>query len=334
MTKQNSKTIRNAGLPPNVEEFSERFAGQAISSLMDFFAGYEQVPLATESRDITAIETEQGLMRFTVLQQGGTNNVATFVRIVNKILARCRDISRAFLDDVGVDGPRTKYNNELAAPGVRRYVLEHIKNMDRVLCDIERSGATISGKKSEFCKSQLKAVGFLCDDKGRHPAPGKVTKISQWRECQNPKEVRAFLGCCVYYRIWVRNFAVVAKPLYELLKKNVEFVWTEACDDAMDILKEALTNAAALATLDYADDAGEIILAVDASCEGWGAILQQMIDGKRHPVRYESGVWSEPEKKYDAGKRVQEYGILPHSRTYYCLLFSLYHMFIVFVISY
>ena len=32
--------------------------------------------------------------------------------------------------------------------------------------------------------------------------------------------------------------------------------------------------------------------------------------------------------------RVQEYGILPHSRTYYCLLFSLYHMFIVFVISY
>ena len=31
---------------------------------------------------------------------------------------------------------------------------------------------------------------------------------------------------------------------------------------------------------------------------------------------------------------VQEYGILPHSRTYYCLLFSLYHMFIVFVISY
>ena len=33
-------------------------------------------------------------------------------------------------------------------------------------------------------------------------------------------------------------------------------------------------------------------------------------------------------------RSLQEYGILPHSRTYYCLLFSLYHMFIVFVISY
>ena len=192
--KQISETIRDAGLTPNVEEFSERFAGQVISSLMDFLAGYEQVPLAEESRDIRAIETEQGLMRFKVLQQGGTNNVATFVQIVNKILARCRDISRAFLDDVGVDGPRTKYNNEEAAPGVCRYPLEHIKNLDCVLCDIERSGATISGVKSEFCKDRLKAVGFICYDRGRHPASRKVIKVSQWKDCGSPNEIRAFLG--------------------------------------------------------------------------------------------------------------------------------------------
>ena len=67
MTKQNSETIRDAALPPKVEEFTERFTGQAISSLMDFFAGYEQVPLAIQSRDITAIQTEQGLLQFTVL---------------------------------------------------------------------------------------------------------------------------------------------------------------------------------------------------------------------------------------------------------------------------
>ena len=242
-------------------------------------------------------------MRFTVLQQGGTNNVATFVRIVNKILARCRDISRAFLDDVGVDGPRTKYNDELAAPGIRRYVLEHIRNLDRVLCDIEHAGATISGLKSEFCKKQLKAVGFLCDDRGRHPAPGKIAKICQWRECRNVKEIRAFLGICVYYRIWVRNFSIVAQPLYNLLRKNVEFVWTEDCSDAMEELKESLTNAPALSTLNYTEDAREIVLAVDASGEGWGAILQQEKEGKRHPVRYESGVWTPAEKNYDAGKR-------------------------------
>ena len=45
---------------------------------------------------------------------------------------------------------------------------------------------------------------------------------------------------------------------------------------------------------------------------------------------------SKDEDRMEQGpeERMQEYGILPHSRTYYCLLFSLYHMFIVFVISY
>ena len=71
----------------------------------------------------------------------------------------------------------------------------------------------------------------------------------------------------------------------------------------MERLKEALTNAPALSTIDYSEEAGEIILAVDASGEGWGAILQQIKEGKRHPIKYESGLWTDLEKKYDAGKR-------------------------------
>ena len=47
-----------------------------------------------------------------------------------------------------------------------------------------------------------------------------------------------------------------------------------------------------------------------------------------------SWVWSLPGLGINTTYDLQEYGILPHSRTYYCLLFSLYHMFIVFVISY
>ena len=71
----------------------------------------------------------------------------------------------------------------------------------------------------------------------------------------------------------------------------------------MELLNKALTEALALPTLDYSEEGGEIVLAVDASGEGWGAILQQEKDGKRHPIRYESGVWTAPEKKYNAGKR-------------------------------
>ena len=36
----NKYTVRDANIPPNVEEFSEEFTGQAISTLIDLFSGY------------------------------------------------------------------------------------------------------------------------------------------------------------------------------------------------------------------------------------------------------------------------------------------------------
>ena len=71
----------------------------------------------------------------------------------------------------------------------------------------------------------------------------------------------------------------------------------------MDCLKFCLCQPPALLPLDYTLAIGSIILAVDSSLRGWGAVLQQLREGKRHPSRYESGLWSEVESRYDAGRR-------------------------------
>ena len=71
----------------------------------------------------------------------------------------------------------------------------------------------------------------------------------------------------------------------------------------MDLLKFALISLPVLVLLDYTEGAGDVILAVDASLEGWEEVLMQLVKGKRHPSRYESGIWSAAEKKYDATKR-------------------------------
>lgn len=65
----NQVTVRDANLPPSVDEFSEKFAGCAISTLIDFFSGYDQVELDEESRDLTGFMTPLGLMRMTALFQ-------------------------------------------------------------------------------------------------------------------------------------------------------------------------------------------------------------------------------------------------------------------------
>lgn len=119
---------------------------------------------------------------------------------------------------------KTTHNNEEVAPGIRRYVFEHIQNLDKVLADLERAGVTIAGAKSQFCQAGLKIVGFICDADGRHPDTSKVLKILDWPECTDVTSARAFMGVCVYYRIWIRDFAQVAAPIYLLFKKNAPFI--------------------------------------------------------------------------------------------------------------
>ena len=198
----NTVTIRDANLPPSADDLSEEFAGCTISSLIDFFSGYDEVELAKECRDLIVFMTPLGLMRMITLAQGATNSVAQFIRIVLKILVpHLQDRAKSFLDDVGVKGPKTTYNNEKLAPGIQRYVVEHIQNLDHVLADLERAGVTISGAKSKFCQVGIKIVRYICDVNGRHPDTSKILKILDWPEYTDITSAQAFLGVCVYYQI-------------------------------------------------------------------------------------------------------------------------------------
>lgn len=54
------------------------------------------------------------------------------------------------------------------------------------------------------------------------------------------KEVRSFLGYVGYYKRFIENFSKIAQPLFKLLAKDVEFQWTNHCENAFQILKEKL----------------------------------------------------------------------------------------------
>ena len=76
------------------------------------------------------------------------------------------------------------------------------------------------------------------------------------------------MSVCVYYQILIKNFTQVAFPIYHLFKKNIPFACGKEQIEAMDLLKLALTSPPTLVLLDYSKDAGDIILAVNASLEG------------------------------------------------------------------
>ena len=58
--------------------------------------------------------------------------------------------------------------------------------------------------------------------------------------------VRNFLGLAGYYRRFVPGFSAIASPLFDLLRKDRPFVWTDDCQTALDALKAKLTSAPVL----------------------------------------------------------------------------------------
>ena len=57
------------------------------------------------------------------------------------------------------------------------------------------------------------------------------------------KGVRGFLGHAGFYRRFIKIFYLIAKPLTQLLVKDISFEFIDACLDAFNMLKEALVLA-------------------------------------------------------------------------------------------
>ncbi|KAJ5542891.1 Retrovirus-related Pol polyprotein [Penicillium sp. DV-2018c] len=217
-------------MSPGVDDFAEEFAGMAMSSLVDLFSGYDQITLHYQDRDVTAIQAPIGLLRQTTILQGG---------------------SMSFLDDLAVKGPRSKYGGAFAEFGIRRYVLEHLQNLDKTLYLLELAGAIVSAEKSQFMMSGMEIVGWICHLNGRRPEEAKVAKVIEWPVPQNKIELRSFVGLAVYFLILIEKFQVIMKPLYLALRKDTHFEWGPAHQTAFDEIKQRLSTFPSVLPIDY-----------------------------------------------------------------------------------
>ena len=62
--------------------------------------------------------------------------------------------------------------------------------------------------------------------------------------------MQSFLGFCNFYRRFIREYGVTARPLTALTKKEAPFTWTDECESAFQGLKRKLTQAPLLRHFD------------------------------------------------------------------------------------
>lgn len=135
--------------------------------------------------------------------------------------------------------------------------------------------------KCRFVQQSIIYLGHVVSRDGVSTDPGKIEAVQRWPQPQNVKELCSFLGLAGYYRKFVRNFAILARPLTDLLKKGALFIWTLSHQQAFEALMSSLVSAPVLALPDFAKP---FQLQTDTCDTGVGAVLLQ--DG--HPLAFVS----------------------------------------------
>jgi hypothetical protein len=96
----------------------------------------------------------------------------------------------------------------------------------------------------------VKFVGHTISKEGISVDPSKVQEVMDWKPPKTVHQIRSFLGLAGYYRRFISNFSRIAKPMTELLKKGVKFVWSEDCEKAFHTLRQHLTTTLVLVQSD------------------------------------------------------------------------------------
>ena len=146
----------------------------------------------------------------------------------------------------------------------------------------------------EKCIIGLKKVKFLGHVFGREGIevdPDRVEAIKRIPEPKNAKELGRFLGVITYVSKYVTNSSNVTVNLRELIKKDVMWNWTSQCRIDFQKLKDVVMRAP---VIHYIDVDKPVVLSVDSSKDGLGAIILQ----DDVPVVYASKSLNESQKNY------------------------------------
>ena len=282
--KFNKVTKKDTLSLPRIDETLDKLKDSKIFSTIDLRKGFWQVPMAEKDKYKTAFSTKFGTYEFNVMPFGLVNAPATFQRMMNKILADCiGKFVEVYVDDIIIYSPT---------------FADHLKHLEKVFKLLDEVKLKLSLEKSKFFQSEVRFLGHLITTKGILPDERKIQAVRDYPVPKNLRELRGFLGLASYYRKFIEKFSSIAKPMNQLLKKDKDYQWNDACQNSFEILKDRLIKAPILR---YPDFTKPFYVETDASGTGLGVILAQKDDNKKeYVIEYASRSLNEAESNYSA----------------------------------
>lgn len=223
MRKANTAIQRERHVTPTIDDVILDLNGAKVFSKLDLNAGYHQLELHPESRNITTFSTHVGLRRCKRLSFGTSFAAEVFQNTLSTALEGLRGVCN-ISDDIIVFGENQ---------------LEHDKNLEAVFKRLSERNLTLNKDKCEFNKSQLEFYGYVFGANRISADPRKVDAIKTAEIPKNVSEVGSFLGMTNYVERFIPNYSTITAPLRDLTKNNVNFEWGKNQQESFETLKRS-----------------------------------------------------------------------------------------------
>jgi hypothetical protein len=258
--------------------------------------GYNNIQIVPEDRWKAAFKTSDRLFEPNVMLFGLQGAPGTFSQMIAvDIMPMYHEFPQNWFKH---------YMDDCLIATVEGELQLHRKMNHRLLDLFEQHSYFLKPSKCVFEQPEVDFLGVRLGHGEITIDPSKIAGISEWPSIlKNIKEVQSTLGVLGFQRPFIPGFASIARPLTNLLKKGVSFLWTDECTQALERLKGIVTSEPVLVP---PDQERQFILEVDASQFATGAILYQadkkMTDRKGNPILrpcgYHSQTFSATEHRY------------------------------------
>lgn len=95
-----------------------------------------------------------------------------------------------------------------------------MQDLNAVFDRLEMYNLCVNREKSSFARESVKFLDHVIEPGGVKADPDKTAAIANMCTPENVKHVKTFLHTSSWFRRFIPNYADVAKPLTDLLKKD------------------------------------------------------------------------------------------------------------------
>ena len=268
---------------PLIEDELDKVRNKKYFSLLDLKDGFHHIPVAQGSVKYTALVTPLGQFEYLKMPFGLKVAPSQFQRFINIVFSELIETGEvvAYLDDIMIASETLE---------------QHFHTLEKVFSLMVENKLELRIENCKFIQTEIEYLGYKVSEKGVAPTERGTEAVTNFPIPQNTHDVQKFLGLCSYFRKFIEGFSIIAKPLYDLLRKNTIFEFTELELQSFETLKKKLISAPVLSIYNPND---ETELHCDDSKVGFGAVLlQRKADKQLHPIFYFLKRTSDYETRY------------------------------------